>query len=74
MSDATPRRKPDVKQCHCAAFNSDECTCGAWDDAERSSGLIFDAVDAECSCRGRGVCQACRVWARLYPENKMKPE
>jgi hypothetical protein len=63
MSDA-PRK------CDCAAHGPDECVCGAWDDAQRSTEAIRRAVDAACTCGGAGPgegCPACNVWHALYP-------
>lgn len=63
--------KADGK-CDCAAFGPDECVCGAWDDAQRTTQQIRMAVDAACTCGGAGPgegCPACNVWHILYPAN-----
>ena len=64
--------KADGK-CDCAAFGPDECVCGAWDDAQRTTNEIRRAVDAACTCGGGEpghCCPACRVWHVLYPANQ----
>ena len=61
--------KADGK-CDCAAFGPDECACGAYDDAQRTTKQIRRAVDAACTCGGAGPgerCPACNVWHILYP-------
>jgi len=68
----------DHKTCHCAAYGPDECICVAWDDAQRMTVQIREAVDAACTCGGGDpghCCPACDVWHRLYPakRGKVKP-
>ena len=47
MTTTTP------KTCHCAAYNSDECICGAWDDLEpiRLRDQLAAAQPTERVCR-----------------------